>query len=839
MASVILSPLPSAAALLARVRRVPFPVLAAAVGLVLAAAGVAVVDDYGVGADTQTQRDIAYASASYIMGDRDAFTYGRSVKVSEERKGISVSDRYYGVAFELPLLLFEHIPGLRDSRDILLVRHLLTHLFFIAGGFFCGLLAYRMLGSRWAGLLAMLLFLLHPRLYAHSFINSKDIPFLVMFVIALYLTHRAFRRDTVGAFVLLGAVVGMAVNMRPFALLLPAAVLAMRGMDWGYAYNFQLRKRIVVTGGVFAAAVLLAIYVSHPYYWENPLRFIEGIQRLSQHPVLISNLFQGQFIRSDAVPPYYIPVWFGITAPPVALLLGGVGLAAVCWRGLGAPGQILRSGELRFLFLLLSCFALPVAVVIALQSNTFNGWRHTYFLWAPFCLLAAGGLHWLAGRRWVSLPAAARRWRRVRAARFPGKDASGGGTAGNGNRRQMIVRQIIMCGAIIAVLVNAIYALVSLHPHQQVYFNLLVNRAASDELAQQYDLDYWAMERRQALEYLLERYPDAALYVITGGDIFNNRAILPAADRERIVLSDEWTADFHIWGSWERRYYLRMAPTPVIYERRAYDSAYLTITAPRLVWGAGLQPGAEVYRAAYQAVTADGPPAARALFDIYIRDGVLYYVKEDCAPADAEGIFYLHLFPADAGDLPSDRGEYGFDNRDFKFVWRGGFFDGKCITQVSLPDYPIDRIRTGQYLIGGATIWQTEINLSLRQFQEIEAGLANSRPAASGDFDLYLDGDRVIYYKDACGAGDTEARFFLHVFPADAGDLPADRREYGFSNVGFDFGQYGVRRGGKCLAAVPLPGYEIARIRAGQYLPGQRQLWRAEFAAGGGGNGIP
>ena len=219
-----------------------------------------------------------------------------------------------------------------------------------------------------------------------------------------------------------------------------------------------------------------------------------------------------------------------------------------------------------------------------------------------------------------------------------------------------------------------------------------------------------------------------------------------------------------------------MAPTPVIYERRAYDSAYLTITAPRLVWGAGLQPGAEVYRAAYQGVTADGPPAARALFDVYIRDGVLYYVKEDCAPADAEGIFFLHLFPADAGDLPSDRGEYGFDNRDFNFVWRGGFFDGKCITQVSLPDYPIDRIRTGQYLIGGATIWQTEVNLSLRQFQEIEAGLANSRPAASGDFDLYLDGGRVIYYKDACGAGDTEARFFLHVFPADAGDLPADRR---------------------------------------------------------------
>ena len=823
------------AAPLARVRRIPFPVLALAVCLLFAGIGVAVLDDYGVGGDEPIQRDIAYASASYIMGDGDALTYGRRVKVSEERYGISVSDRFYGVAFELPLLLFEHIPGLRDSRDVVLVRHLLTHLFFIAGGFFCGLLAYRMFGSRWAGLLAMLLFLSHPRLYAHSFINSKDIPFLVMFVVALYLTHRAFRRDTIGAFVLLGVVVGVAANMRPFALVLLPAALVMRGLDWRFASDPRRRKRILVSGGAFAAAVLLAIYVSHPYYWENPLRFIEGLQRLSQHPIPVFNLFQGQLILSYDVPPRYIPVWFGITAPPAALLLGVVGAAAVCCRGLGAPGQILRPGELRFLFLLLGCFALPVAAIIALQSNTFNGWRHMYFLWAPFCLLAAGSLHWTAGRRWISLPAA-RQLRRIRAARFPGKDASpisGGGAAGNGNSQQIIVRQIIVYGAIIAVLTNAVYTLVSLHPHQQVYFNFLVNRAAPNELAQQYDLIYWEAERRQALEYLLERYSDAALYVLNDAAAFHNRAILPAAERERIVLSDGWTADFHI-RSGQDKTYQATAPEPVIYERRAYGSAYLTITAPRLVWGAGLQPGADVYRAAYQAISATETPAAQAHFDIYIRDRVLYYVKENCAPADAEREFILHLFPVDADDLPTDRREYGFDNQDFYFAWRGGFFDGNCITQVSLPDYSISRIRTGQHISGVGTLWQTEINPFLfTQFQEIEDGLAGSQPVSKAVFDLYLDGDRVVYYKDNCTEADTEARFFLHLYPADANNLPAVRREYRFDNLDFSFSEYGAHRGGKCLASVALPDYAVARIRTGQFVSGEGQLWQAEFAAGG------
>ena len=227
-----------------RWRRIPFPWLAAAVGLLFAAAGVAVMDDYGVGIDEATQRGIAVRNANYVMGDRDAL--GTFTQIDH---------RFYGLVIEMPLLMAERALGLQDSRDIYLMRHWLIHWFYIAGGFFCGLLVYRMFGSRWVALLAMLLFLLHPRLYAHSFFNSKDVPFAVMFIIGLYLMHRAFRRDSIGAFALLGVVVGLAVNLRPFALLLPAAVLAMRGLDCWFASNTGRRKRVLVTGGVFAGAV--------------------------------------------------------------------------------------------------------------------------------------------------------------------------------------------------------------------------------------------------------------------------------------------------------------------------------------------------------------------------------------------------------------------------------------------------------------------------------------------------------------------------------------------------------------------------------------------------------
>ena len=364
---------PSLLSRLAPLRRIPFWAQALAVCALFAIAGVAVLDDYGIAWDEPTYRQIAAANADYIAT-------GDISNLSQVR---DPAYRYYGIAFDMSLLLLERALGLQDSRDIYLTRHLIMHLFFIAGGFACGMLAYRMVGSRWIALFAMLLFLLHPRLYAHSFFNVKDVPFAALLLIALYLAHRAFRKDTFGAFLLCGICVGLAIDLRPFGLTLLPFILAMRALDMWRAGRAE-RKHIIATAGIFAAAALATAYVTHPYYWENPLRFIEGVRVLSQHPISVENLFMGEIYGSDAVPWNYIPVWFAITAPPVALLLGAIGCASVCWQGVSRPLDALRDREIRFLILLLGCFVMPVVAVIALQSNTYNDWRHMYFLWASF-----------------------------------------------------------------------------------------------------------------------------------------------------------------------------------------------------------------------------------------------------------------------------------------------------------------------------------------------------------------------------------------------------------------------------------------------------------------------
>ena len=113
------------------------------------------------------------------------------------------------------------------------------------------------------------------------------------------------------------------------------------------------------------------------------------------------------------------------------------------------------------------------------------------------------------------------------------------------------------------------------------------------------------------------------------------------------------------------------------------------------------------------------------------------------------------------------------------------------------------------------------------------AGWAALRAAVTGSrvrggFDVFWRVGELVYVKEGCSAQDARTRFFLHVWPQDEADLPAERRPHGMDNLDFQFREYGVVLDGACAAVRPLPDYEIARIRTGQYAPEQGALWQTE-----------
>ena len=132
--------------------------------------------------------------------------------------------------------------------------------------------------------------------------------------------------------------------------------------------------------------------------------------------------------------------------------------------------------------------------------------------------------------------------------------------------------------------------------------------------------------------------------------------------------------------------------------------------------------------------------------------------------------------------------------------------------------------------LGSSAVFRVGAGLS----GETGGGLAAWRrissrvPAARSLFDVHVDGRALVYSRESCARSDTASRFFLHVFPEDAGDLPARHAERGFENLDFDFADVGWRFDGKCVAVRRLPAWSAAYARTGQF-DGGGGVWAVEI----------
>ncbi len=862
-------------------------------------AGALTLDDYGGSLDMGHQRAIGIAALDYLAGDGE-----RAFEQLGNRW-----DRYYGAIFEAPLILAERLFALEDRRDVAVSRHLLTHLLFLFGGVACYLLVLRLFGSRALAFAAAVLFLLHPRIYAHSFFNTKDVPFLAVFMVSLYLTHRAFRRDTLGAFLLCGAGVGLLVNLRVMGLVLFAAVLALRALDLSFASSRGERKRVLLAGGGFALAAMLAYYASLPALWTDPIgQFAEVFEVFSSIPYQGVELFRGEWrYTPDGSPLDYTPMWVAITTPPATLALAALGAIALVWGALRRPLGALRNGPTRFGLLLAILPVATVGVVVILESNVYGSWRQLYFLYAPLLLLAAFGLRWLVSFRHG-------RWPRVAAYALAG-------------------------GAITVTVVS----LARIHPNEQLYFTLLTDRTTPERLNSRYgpftqghlyvahilgDYPSGALPARFQADWRLrelpsdtrERFidtrdfrsgvpqfyelhetqacPPSALYVsriyaVTLQCIVDPVAWFGGLREEALATDPLGRSRFDAYRVGDMMIYVRdgcsredrhtrffLYVHPIDYADLMTDvppDAKLTGWGLRLVnwrFHAGFAferldfdfnlhgvridgdcvaavplpawPIARIETGQYtpdwavaaRRAVADAEPAASSAFDLWLDGRVLTYVRDGCSAEDADQRFFLHVHPADGGDLPPWRAEHGFENLDFDFRTRGAFTeDGACVAVARLPAWPIASVHTGQFVTGGGwdSRWRTArwaVRFAVTP-PAIDAAALRGEPLARGVFDVWRDGDALVYVKEGCTEEDARTAFFLHVHPVDAGDLPGDRGRHGFDNRDFALWDRGARTGGRCLARVPLPAYAIARVETGQYDEAGR-LWETEFAWPGG-----
>lgn len=443
--------------------------------------GLIICKDYGVSWDERQQRDIGTINLDYIHSGNDSLMAG-------------FADRDHGAAFEVPLRWVEERIKPSGLGGVYYIRHISTYIFFLLGIWCAYLLAHRLFNKQWIALAGIAMLVLSPRIFAHAFLNSKDVPFLLATLIALYAITLMFEKRRWYLYALAGLACGYAMGIRTMGGLLAIMTFAFIVMD---IIILKEKRRAGLGLLIFATSTAGMLYLCWPALWHHPVdNLIDSYQKLAHFDRWGGKLlFNGKEYADKAIPWYYIPEWFIISTPILWLILGLVGLEAMGIYAVKHPMDCLMETKGRVLLLCIGTFIVPVAAIIVLHSVVYDDWRHVYFIYGPFVILALYGLEQIS--------------------------------------RYKIGRVVVKVGVIVQALAAGAF-MVMAHPFQQVYFNPLVSHKP-EYLRLHYDYDYWGASFKQGLEYLLRHNTSDSIPVLNSlPPLWDNWTALDYEDRKRI-----------------------------------------------------------------------------------------------------------------------------------------------------------------------------------------------------------------------------------------------------------------------------------------------------------------
>lgn len=489
--------------------------------IILLLVGLLIYDDYGVSVDEKLNRYKGITAFEYVFEGKEY--------------PVNYAGRHYGVAFELPLVLLEKTLGLSDPRDIYLMRHLCTFLAFYVSVFFFYLLCRRHFRDWRMGLLGCVFLVLSPRIFADSFYNSKDLTFMSFFIVAVYTMVWYLNRKTILRALAHALACALLIDIRIPGILVPGLTFLFVCLDLGWSRVEREKLRQTVNSLiVYTIALLVLVLLFWPYLWSDPLaNFLYAVSVTGRYNLYDKTvLYMGDYVLASELPWHYIPVWMAITTPLLYLFLFVIGVSVSLAKALhwliksrsGVYGTSCYRENLLFIL----WFLTPIAAVIALRSVVYDGWRHLYFIYPAFVVFSLAGL-----------------------------DSMLSFTKSLGLRTGSIIRHVIHAAVILSLLHTLHYMVIN-HPHQMVYFNLL----AGKNIRENFELDYWGLSYRQALEHILSQDNASSInvhFLNHWVDVFSlgtlNIAVLKPEERARLSVVNSNPTYLLSNYRWHRRDY--------------------------------------------------------------------------------------------------------------------------------------------------------------------------------------------------------------------------------------------------------------------------------------------
>jgi hypothetical protein len=437
--------------------------------------------DYGISWDEPVQRGIGEAAYNYVT--------------TGDRAYMQMHDKIYGVGFELPLIYLEKLLNLHDSRDIFLFRHLANVLFFAFACFIFFRLNFKLFQNWWVAIIPTLMLLLTPRIFAHAFFNSKDLPFLCMYIISYYTLLNYLLKPGYKNLILLAFSAGLLINFRIMGILFFMSTLFVMGVT----LIQQKKTKPLVHLGIFVSLAALSLYATWPYLWENPYgHFKNAFILMSKFPWHGKMLFDGEVIQPGQHLVKYLFMWIGITIPLLYLIAGLGGMVVFAVKNLWRPKKMFASPMQLMGWVFMANSLAPVAAVLILKSVLYDDWRQLYFIYPGLVLFAGYLLFFLYQYK--------PRLARVGSFVF-----------------------LVYMGFIGVQMVR-------LHPYEHVYFNETLPKK-KNYLQEHFEMDYWGTCFYEGLTHIAKTDPSDTILIFEFHDVLGrNWMLLPEKDRKRIAF---------------------------------------------------------------------------------------------------------------------------------------------------------------------------------------------------------------------------------------------------------------------------------------------------------------
>jgi hypothetical protein len=449
--------------------------------------GISTLSGYGICWDEVYQRTIGEVCYNYIFNN--------------DLRYLEFPDRDHGPLFEFILVLIEKTFNMDNIRNVYVMRHTVTHLFFLISALYFYKLIFFIYNKKFLALLGFLFLVVTPTIYGHSFFNTKDIPFLSMYIICFYQFAIAFKYKKPHQFMLLGLFSCFLINIRIMGVLFVLFVICFLIFDLFISKKEKgtIKKHLILLA-LFIGITIISTIIVWPLLWHNPLQnFVYVFKSLSKFTQGGIIFFKGTFIDSHNLRWDYTPISFCINTPIGYLILGFCGILLFIinlFKHLKTFN--LQAIDKNNLLYLLSFFA-PVCAIITLHSIVFDSWRHLFYIYPAFILLVIYFINLCMNTK----------------------------------------SKLIIYAITVISISTTLFFMVSNYPFQHVYFNQFVSLHKGEYIRKNYEMDYWGVSYNKSLEYILSIDNRTKIYISTqNAPGVDNANILFEDQKKRLVFVD-------------------------------------------------------------------------------------------------------------------------------------------------------------------------------------------------------------------------------------------------------------------------------------------------------------